>query len=1063
MANLSEDIQCAGSDTRPPMLDRTDFASWQQRIRLYCRGKENGVNILKSIDEGPFQMGTFRETLAEGTEGALHLGPERPRVYSDLSPKDKERYNADIRATNILLQGLPKDIYTLINHYNVKMLLEGSELTKEDRESQLYDDFEHFRQNKGETIHDYYVRFAKLINDMWNIKMTMSRMQLNSKFVNNMLPEWGRFVTAVKLNRGLRDSNYDQLYAYLKQHEAHANENKMMLDRFTQHTVDPLALMSNVSHQQNQAIVQDGKVVVQNVQGRQNRGQGNNTRGAPASGYGEAQNRVGNANSSQARQVKCYNYNGICHIARNCTQPKCSQNSEYFKDKMLLMQAQENGVALDEEQLLFIAGGQDNAIHEDVDEQPVRDLALNVDNVFQADDCDAFDSDVDEAPTAQTMFMANLSSADPVYDEAGLSYDSDILYEVHDHDHYQDAVCEHHEEHEMHDDVQSNYIVDSHANYMSDSNMILYDQYIKDNTMPVVQSNVCSVPNDAYMMIFNDMHEPHAQSVSNTTRNTVVDNSLTAELATYKEQVDLYERRARFELTEREQKIDKQLRIVITDLTFKEENLKKKLHFVKMQLASTINHNKSMVEEVTSLKKDFKQKENKYLEEFLDMKALKEKVEDKLYKQDQSLQTVYMLCKPKPYYNEHNKVAIGYKNPLCLTRAKQVQPALYNGYEIIKNNHVPALVHNTEDTLEIAEITRRKMNDKMKDPECVTHKVKIAPPDYSKENYLATFTPQKQLTPEQIFWSQDLIKMKEEALKKQTTASRPIKALMVYPPNTPATLVPRVLPTKSQVKINIFALIQLFLEFEKTYKKRITPTGLTEGERGFEQTKECYLTEVIPFFKTLKEHFEGIQKALTKEIKEMKDIFEELEAEVDQNVVNRKHDEIEQKNLLIANDNLIADCLSKEVFYIATNSELTVSRFTEMHEAHTIVQTRCLELKAELSKLRDKLKYQNLKESFGNNPSPPARDTPDFDSVFVIEKMKASIQGKDNAIKKLRTQISQLKETRSEADRTLDFMTLDFQITQLTEKVSVLQEQNKLFRETDITQKDEKQSQKRQN
>ncbi|GJT22940.1 hypothetical protein Tco_0892877 [Tanacetum coccineum] len=91
MANLSEDIQCASSDTRPPMLDRIDFASWQQRIRLYCRGKENGVNILKSIDEGPFQMGTFRETLAEENKGALHLGPERARVYSDLSPEDKDR------------------------------------------------------------------------------------------------------------------------------------------------------------------------------------------------------------------------------------------------------------------------------------------------------------------------------------------------------------------------------------------------------------------------------------------------------------------------------------------------------------------------------------------------------------------------------------------------------------------------------------------------------------------------------------------------------------------------------------------------------------------------------------------------------------------------------------------------------------------------------------------------------------------------------------------------------------------------------------------------------------
>nr|GEW76016.1 copia protein [Tanacetum cinerariifolium] len=147
--------------------------------------------------------------------------------------------------------------------------------------------------------------------------------------------------------------------------------------------------------------------------------------------------------------------------------------------------------------------------------------------------------------------------------------------------------------------------------------------------------------------------------------------------------------------------------------------------------------------------------------------------------------------------------------------------------------------------------------------------------------------------------------MKEKALKEQTTASRPIKALVVYPLNTPTMLVPSVLPIKSQVKINIFRLIQLFLDFEKTCKKRITPTRLIEGERGFEQTKEFCLTKVIPFFKTLKDHFEGIQKDLTKEIKEMKEIFKELEAEVDQNVVHRTHDKIEQKNLLIANDNLV--------------------------------------------------------------------------------------------------------------------------------------------------------------
>ncbi|GJY76966.1 hypothetical protein Tco_0482082 [Tanacetum coccineum] len=151
-----------------------------------------------------------------------------------------------IRATNIILQGLPKDIYSLINHYtdakdiwdNVKMLLEGSELTKEDRESQLYDDFEHFRQNKGETIHDYYVRGlgvdCQAHHDTAEHQDDNAKIQLNSKFVNNMLPEWDRFVTAVKLNKSLKDSNFDQLYAYLKQHEAHANDNKMMLERLTQ-------------------------------------------------------------------------------------------------------------------------------------------------------------------------------------------------------------------------------------------------------------------------------------------------------------------------------------------------------------------------------------------------------------------------------------------------------------------------------------------------------------------------------------------------------------------------------------------------------------------------------------------------------------------------------------------------------------------------------------------------------------------------------------------------------------------------------------------------------------
>nr|GEV32888.1 retrovirus-related Pol polyprotein from transposon TNT 1-94 [Tanacetum cinerariifolium] len=176
----------------------------------------------------------------------------------------------------------------------------------------------------------------------------------------------------------------------------------------------------------------------------------------------------------------------------------------------------------------------------------------------------------------------------------------------------------------------------------------------------------------------------------------------------------------------------------------------------------------------------------------------------------------------------------------------------------------------------------------MKDPECVKKKVKIAPHDYSKENYLATFTPQKQLTHEQILWSDDLLKMKAKVLKEKAKSAKTITAMTAYPPNTPTKLVPKVLPTKSQVQENIYSLVQLILEFDKTYKKRITRTGLTEGERGFEQTKTCYLTEVILFFKTIKEHFEGIQTAPIKEIKEMKEVFNQMEVEVDQHAVDKK-------------------------------------------------------------------------------------------------------------------------------------------------------------------------------
>ncbi|GKA17812.1 integrase, catalytic region, zinc finger, CCHC-type containing protein, partial [Tanacetum coccineum] len=280
------------------------------------------------------------------------------------------------------------------------------------------------------------------------------------------------------------------------------------------------------------------------------------------------------------------------------------------------------------------------------------------------------------------------------------------------------------------------------------------------------------------------------------------------------------------------------------------------------------------------------------------------------------------------------------------------------------------------------------------------------PPDYSKENFLATFAPQRNLTPEQIFWSIDDNNRK----KAETLAPKPISALTVYPPNTPVKLVPRILPTKSQVKINLYVLTQLFTEFDKTCKTRITPTGITEGERGFEQTKRCYLTEVIPFFKTLKEHFVGVQTALFKEVKEMEEIFDQMNNEVDKNTVDKQCAEIEKKNLLIENENLIVNCLSTQLLY-------------------DVEKSRCLDLEADMSKVHDEsklisklegeclnlqLKYQHLQESFDNNKSHTVQEAPDFNSFFKIKNLEHQIQEKDNVIRNLKVIVANVNDRSCE-------------------------------------------------
>nr|GEW18581.1 integrase, catalytic region, zinc finger, CCHC-type, peptidase aspartic, catalytic [Tanacetum cinerariifolium] len=297
---LSQDLLCFVSRLLAFCLLLKTFLC----ILTVLSGKENGVNILKSIDEGPFQMGTVRETLADGTEGAPHLGPERPRVYSDLSPEEKDRYNAKIRATNILLQGLPKDIYTLINHYTD----------------------------------------AK---DIWdNVKMLLTK---ERPFMTTMSVDPLALMSNVSHQQHYSQSYSTPPFTYVPPYladNAHLDSSLSPTNNLIKNLSNTLALLTQ--SYKHSYLKQTINLELHLIQGTKLQFK-----------MVELWFRMFKVDRIEVRGPIHGMEVQLGYIARNYTQPKRPQNFDYYKDKMLLMQAQEKG-----------------------------DLALNVDNVFQADDCD---------------------------------------------------------------------------------------------------------------------------------------------------------------------------------------------------------------------------------------------------------------------------------------------------------------------------------------------------------------------------------------------------------------------------------------------------------------------------------------------------------------------------------------------------------------------------------------------------------------------------------------------------------------------------------------------------
>ncbi|GJU07373.1 integrase, catalytic region, zinc finger, CCHC-type containing protein [Tanacetum coccineum] len=220
------------------MLEKSMYDSWASRIHLFIKEKKHGRMMLDSIDNGPLVYPTVEEN-----------GQTRPKKYSKLTEVQQLQDDCDVQVTNIILYGLLPDVYALVNHQEaakdiwdrVKMIMKGTELSYQERECRLHNLFDKFAYVQGETLYEYYWGLSQLINDIHTIRMTMQQVQVNTKFLNALPSEWSKFVTDVKLAKSLYTTNYDQLYAYLSQHERHANEVRITRKRYP----DPLAFVAN--------------------------------------------------------------------------------------------------------------------------------------------------------------------------------------------------------------------------------------------------------------------------------------------------------------------------------------------------------------------------------------------------------------------------------------------------------------------------------------------------------------------------------------------------------------------------------------------------------------------------------------------------------------------------------------------------------------------------------------------------------------------------------------------------------------------------------------------------
>ncbi|GJV06791.1 retrovirus-related pol polyprotein from transposon TNT 1-94 [Tanacetum coccineum] len=349
-----------------------------------------------------------------------------------------------------------------------------------------------------------------------------------------------------------------------------------------------------------------------------------------------------------------------------------------------------------------------------------------------------------------------------------------------------------------------------------------------------------------------------------------------------------------------------------------------------------------------------------------------------------------------------NTLSLDYQNAFHLKKAQRIKPTLYDGSVIAKEHDVIFMIDD-EETLILEEESRSKMLNKQNDPISIKQKINISPIDYSKlnkikEDFGKHFITKKELSTEQDFW------LKHSNYNSDTSVKS----------HTPVRIeAPGELPKVSLVNESHKKLKYQLAGFDKVVKKRTTFDAITAGAWGFEYTKACFVTEIVPFLKVLKDTFNAFDKTLLDEITEVQIVFNQIEAAVDQCSVDKNTFEIQIKQLRINNDQLLKQIMSQEIVHIAVNSVDILN----VNKSCVDECNKCLELGSELLKKKDLIeKDDNFREN---------QNASTFNQLFEINGLKAQSQEKDTIIRNLKDKIKSLSGKDSvESKRTKAFKSI---------------------------------------